>query len=221
MSKRRIFIGDVHGCFEELQLILEKAKWDKKTDQLCFVGDLINRGPFSFEVLQFAKNYATMCVRGNHEENFLDYLNQKKSHKPLYEELIKKLGTSLKIYVRWLEKLPYFIEEKEFILVHAGLTPGKTVQESRKEDLIRIRTWDGIGENTNVRTNPPWYQFYEGEKLVIYGHYAIEGLKIRENTIGLDSGCVWGKELSAMIMAEGKRDIIQVKAKKPYSVIPD
>ncbi len=219
MTKRKIFIGDVHGCFEELQLLLEKVKWNKDQDDLNFVGDLINRGPKSYDVLKFAKEHATLCVRGNHEENFLEYLEAKKSHKPIYEELKHKLSTNLKTYVKWLKELPYYVEEDQFILVHAGLTPGKTAQESRREDLIRIRTWDGKGENTNSRENPPWYQFYQGKKLIIYGHYAIEGLKIRENTIGLDSGCVWGKELTAMVLSEGqKREFFQVKAQRSYSL---
>lgn len=55
MSQRKIIIGDVHGCYDELKRLLEKAKFDEAADKLIFVGDLMDRGPQSYEVFDFVR----------------------------------------------------------------------------------------------------------------------------------------------------------------------
>ncbi|KAL8926165.1 MAG: hypothetical protein Q9208_003068 [Pyrenodesmia sp. 3 TL-2023] len=67
-KRRLIFIGDVHGCYEELQALLTETKYNNHTDHIVFTGDLISKGPASAQVVDFAVNNSASCVRGNHED---------------------------------------------------------------------------------------------------------------------------------------------------------
>ncbi len=215
--QRTIIIGDVHGCFDELQALLKKVNYVNKEDRLIFVGDLINRGEKSLEVLRFVKNSNSLVVAGNHELAFLDFLNNNYhdyKYKNCFSELFKKMGDEASFWKDWIKKLPLYIEEEDFIIVHAGVAPNKHPKELSNRILTKIRTWDGIGDNLNNPDDTPWYYYYKGEKLIIYGHWATDGLRVRKNTIGLDSGCVWGGQLSALILPE--RRVEQVNALKAY-----
>jgi len=101
--------------------------------------------------------------------------------------------------------------------VHAGLAPGLGIAGQDPHILMSIRTWDGKGDRLNSADDPPWYSFYKGQKPVIYGHWAAAGLTVRRHTIGLDSGCVYGNQLTAYVLETG--EIIQVQAKKVYAAV--
>lgn len=117
-------IGDVQGCFDELQTLLKKINFNPQVDQLWFVGDLVNRGPKSLEVLRFVKNLPqTKIVLGNHDLHLiaLAYGNPYPDHTlnavltaPDREELIE-----------WLRRLPllHHDEKLNFVMVHAGIYP--------------------------------------------------------------------------------------------------
>ncbi len=214
MKKRKIIIGDVHGCFDELKLLLDKINFNNENDELIFLGDLINKGPLSIEVLKFVKSNAHRSIIGNHELGFLRATDNDKYMVKGFLKLKEELGAELDEYVGWLRSLPLYIEEDDFIAIHGGLQPAIALESQKPEVATRIRTWDGSGQDMNDLNNPPWYEFYKGSKLVVYGHWAAEGLKIRKNTIGLDSGCVWGGKLSCLILPE--RNIVSVEALKMY-----
>ena len=76
MSKRTLFVGDVHGCYTELKGLLEMANFKPDSERLFFVGDLINRGPKSLEVLKLDHRLSASCVLGNHERSFLKHLKK-------------------------------------------------------------------------------------------------------------------------------------------------
>ena len=72
-ESRKIFVfGDVHGCFKEFLALLKKAGWTAKTHRLISVGDIINRGPHSLEMLEWIQKEGIEMVRGNHEQVFID-----------------------------------------------------------------------------------------------------------------------------------------------------
>jgi bis(5'-nucleosyl)-tetraphosphatase (symmetrical) len=213
---RTILIGDVHGCSEELAELLKAVSFDDKSDRLILLGDAINKGPDSLGVLHLIRDNKAECLMGNHELGFLNWLE---ANIPLgrsgFDRVKEQLGEELLTWVGWMKQLPLFIEGADFLAVHGGLVPGVALNEMSARMLTRIRTWDGKGEDINNPNNPAWYEFYHEKKLVVYGHWAARGLNVRANTIGLDSGCVWGGHLSALILPEKK--IVQVKAKKTYA----
>ncbi len=214
--KRQIIIGDVHGCFEELMQLLEKIKFDVSSDELIFLGDLINKGPFSVKVLEFVKEGGHKSILGNHELGFLRALNQAEYMTGGFLKLAQELRGQISEYQKWLEQLPLYIEEDHFIAIHGGLEPNVALNKQTAKIATRIRTWDGKGDDLNNPDNPAWYEFYKKDKLVVFGHWAANGLVLRENAIGLDTGCVWGGELSCLILPE--RKVESVKAKSVYRI---
>ncbi len=206
---RKIFIGDVHGCFEELQLLLEKLEYTAD-DQIYFVGDVINKGPQSANCLKWVRESGSKMVLGNHEAKFLEFLEGKFSS-PKFQKISEQLD---KEDLKFLKSLPLYIEEEDFLLVHAGLKPKTHPQNTPRHVLLNIRTWDGLGKNLWQEQDPAWHDLYTDPKLVIYGHWATQGLKVKTNCIGLDSGCCYGKKLSALVLPD--REILQVDALSQY-----
>lgn len=103
-------IGDVQGCYEPLMRLLEKIQFDESKDTLWFTGDLVNRGPHSFEVVEFVKNLGpkAVTVLGNHDLHFLAAGKFTKTEH--YEWMLTR-------------PLIHYSAEKNFLLVHAGIPP--------------------------------------------------------------------------------------------------
>ncbi|MCY4328836.1 MAG: metallophosphoesterase [Endozoicomonadaceae bacterium] len=214
---RTIIIGDVHGCFDELQAILKKVAYSPQSDRLIMTGDVISKGPYPFKTLQFCREINAEVVAGNHEYAFMLYLQGKKPPYSGFLQLKQNMLPDIEQWQEWFEHLPLFIATSEFLVVHAGLHPSLPVEKTDPHILTTIRTWDGKGESLNCENDPPWFDFYTGKKLVIFGHWAKRGLVVRDNVTGLDSGCVYGNDLSALILPE--RKIVQVKAAQTYQQI--
>ena len=215
MRRQKTFIvGDVHGCFEEFLELLKKVNYKRETHRLILVGDIINRGPFSFKMLEWVKDNKIEMVRGNHEQAFISCFKEDKWINPIFKSLKQKMKSDIGQWIDWISDLPFYIEEEDFLVVHAGLVPNEKPKDSKAHFLMNIRTWDGKGEDIKNEKNPPWYHFYTDKKLVVYGHWAMQGLNIRDNTIGLDSACVYGNKLSGLLLPEKK--IFQISAIKNY-----
>jgi hypothetical protein len=215
-ASRTIIVGDVHGCYEELLQLMEKVNYQSSTDRLIFVGDLINKGPQSLDVLEFAENANAEVVVGNHELRFLEYLRNPLVGNYVLHELKHRMGKRLSFWKDYLESMPAFIEEDDFLVVHAGLQPGAHPKDTAIDILTTIRTWDGLGDDLNHWNDPAWFELYEGDKHVVYGHWAANGLTRHSKVTGLDSGCVYGNALSCLIMPENR--IVQVGAFSEYAL---
>lgn len=214
LSKKVFIVGDVHGCFKEFLALLNEADYKSETHRLILVGDIINRGPFSLEMLKWVKTNGVEMVCGNHEQAFIKEVKRGGFLSPALQKLKKDMSKDLSQWLEWLEALPFYIEAKNFLVVHAGLVPEEHPKYSDPHLLMNIRTWDGQGKDIKSEYNPAWYSFYKDKKLVIYGHWASQGLNVRKNTIGLDTGCVYGCKLSGVLLPEKK--ILQVPALKNY-----
>lgn len=212
--KRTLFVGDVHGCLEELQELLVKVSYNPSNDRLIYLGDLLNKGPDSYGVLKFVRQQNVECLLGNNEVGFLDLVARGGYEGSSLVGVKEQLGDDLESLCEWISAFPLYIEEDDFIAVHGGIAPNRSPKECSKKILTTIRTWDGEGKNLNRPSDPPWYTLYTGNKTVIYGHYAAKGLQVHEKTIGLDSGCVFGGHLTCLEWPS--RTIVQVKAKKMY-----
>lgn len=211
--KRTIFIGDVHGCFDELMELCNKIQLTSD-DGVYFTGDLINKWPKSREVIEWVRNRPnTYSVIGNHEYFALadvldiDALGHLESgHKTWIKNSLPKfsvLQEELREHKEWILSLPTVIETDEFIVVHGWLHPDFWV-DTPLEIATLIREYGDI----------PWYETYTGEKPVIYGHWAVDGLRIRPNTIWLDSGCCFGWNLTAYCFET--KEIWQARAHAVY-----
>jgi len=121
-------IGDLQGCYEELIALLDKINFDANKDQLCFVGDLINRGPDSLKTLRFVRQLQAnaITVLGNHDLHLLAIANGQTQHRHSGDSLEKILNAPDKdALLVWLRQQPLIHrhEELDFTLLHAGLPP--------------------------------------------------------------------------------------------------
>lgn len=217
-TKPVLIVGDVHGCCRELEDLLDKADFRADKRQLVFVGDLINKGPDSLGVLELARRYRALCVLGNHELAFLRYARKGGKHAG-FNEILEQMGPNSYQWLRFLRDMPLYIETPTWMVVHAGLVPGKHPSKTKSYLLANIRTWDGKGDVLERVSDPAWYDLYKGQKTVVFGHWAKRGLVWQDRVIGLDTGCVYGNSLSAVTLPE--RELIQVKARKIYCAIKE
>jgi bis(5'-nucleosyl)-tetraphosphatase (symmetrical) len=134
-------IGDIQGCYKQLRLLLEKVDFDPETDRLWSVGDLVNRGPKSLKTLRFLKNLGSSftAVLGNHDLHLLA-LYYKAYSAGRKDDLISVMeAPDAAELCDWLRHLPLLYQQKlttrfgeeEFVLVHAGLAPGWSLEQAK------------------------------------------------------------------------------------------
>ncbi len=214
---RRLIIGDVHGCFDELQLLLEKFDFKTSRDSLIFVGDIMGKGPNSLGVLEFMEKVAARSVIGNHEEALLKYYKMpQETILPHQKAYLDSLKSKKNYWVDRISSWPYFLEFNDLVVVHAGLQPNvKKLTDMESRILCRIRSWDGVGHNLNEADHPAWFDCMSFPKKVVFGHWAVRGLQRGDWYLGLDTGCVYGRQLSAYCPEEDK--LYQVNSLKAYA----
>lgn len=262
-------IGDLQGCFDSLQQLIGEIGFREAEDRLWFVGDLVNRGPQSLEILRFVKSLGerAVVVLGNHDLHLLMVAEGRvKPHRK------DTLGAILDAPDRdelltWLRELPLMHAEGEYAMVHAGLLPswsiGKALDLARETEQalqgpdwrglmaqmygnqpdhwddalsgyerlrviinamtrLRICTPDGRMEFSYTggiedipRGYVPWFVVpgrRSANATVICGHWSAIGLLAEKNLLALDSGCLWGRSLSAVRLED--RRIFQVSCPK-------
>lgn len=210
MASRTFIVGDVHGCFDELRLLLKKAGYNSCHHRLILLGDLINKGPHSFEVLSWVRERQVEVVVGNHELKFIRAIEKQLPLPAVLEKMKNNMSEQLENWLFWIKSWPVYIEEENFLAVHGGVVPGEHPSQSKMEYLVNIRYWGGEGKNMKDSSYPAWHDLYKGSKLVVYAHWAQQGLKVKENSIGLDTGCVYGRSLTGLWLPD--RKIVQVSS---------
>lgn len=212
MGARTIVVGDLHGCYDELLDLLDKVSFGSE-DRLICVGDLITKGPKNREVLdRFMSDPQFAAVIGNHDLALRRRWNGEKfklkpSQKPTHKELKKDKER----YVPFLNQLPFTIDLGTHLVVHAGLRPGLELYSQTTEDMTELRS---LGEDRASRKGPPWYDVYDGEKIVLFGHWPAAEPRRGKKAIGLDTGCVYGGQLTAYIVETG--ELTSVPARQAY-----
>jgi predicted phosphodiesterase len=212
MVGRTIVVGDIHGCYDELMALLEKAELEED-DRVVAVGDLITKGPKNREVLEvFMTDPRFTTVIGNHDLALRRRWNgedidlnsaQKEAHKELKGEK--------DAYTAFLNRLPFMIDLGSHLVVHAGLRPNVELHSQTTGDLTRLRT---LGPDRESDEGTPWYHVYYGEKVVLFGHWPASEPRRGKKAIGLDTGCVYGYHLTAYIIETD--EFVTVKAEKAY-----
>ncbi len=168
MTHRRIFIGDVHGHYDSLVALLE-AIAPGKEDNVYFLGDLIDRGPKSAEVVELVIKNNYHCLRGNHEDMLLDVVGngQQMSMEGFQAWLysggyatISSYGNSIpQNHVDWMRSLPYYLDLGDIWLVHAGLNPRLSLEEQTPDQFCWIR-------DDFHSIEKPYFE----DKLIVTGH---------------------------------------------------
>jgi hypothetical protein len=213
--KRTIIIGDVHGCFSELEMLLEECGV-KSSDRIIFVGDLVAKGPASRSVVRWARKNGALAVRGNHDEHCLRWWRSLQKGdapsplRPQHQAVCDELKES---DFAWLDSLPFYIELPRYqsIVVHAGVEAGTALKKQSPQKMMNMRSLRKDGSTSKrLRDGVPWASRWPGPKHVYFGHDAMRGLQLHEHATGLDTGCVYGGALSACILPGN--EIISVPA---------
>lgn len=228
---RPLFIvGDVHGCFEELCLLLRAAGNQQKNPFVIFVGDIINKGPGNMDVLRLVRemtdNGQAAAVRGNHEESVLRELWA------LYREPRYKLSERhawmaelTRDDFQYLQELPYTLSVPSInsIIVHAGLVPGLPLERQSLEHLTHMRNiiqedffhGRGLVGTSKIEVGVPWASLWPGPEHVYFGHDARRGFQKWPHASGLDTGCLYGNSLTGVFVGE-EEDPVNIQALKTY-----
>lgn len=259
-------VGDIQGCFDELQRLLETVQFDPAQDTAWFAGDLVARGPKSLETLRLVKSLGTsaVAVLGNHDLHLLAVslgvhpLKKKDRTAPIFnapdrEELLE-----------WLRHQPLLAEHDEFVVCHAGISPQWDRQQAltaagEVEAILHSNEWHWLIEEMYANSPTQWQSGLSGieryrytinaftrmrfclpdgsldmqcklppnaingkkllpwfklpnrqpcDKTIIFGHWAALNGYRGKDVIGLDTGCVWGGELT-MLRWEDKQYFTQ------------
>ena len=212
MASRTIVVGDIHGCYDELMELLEKVGLTS-SDRIVSVGDLITKGPKSREVLElFMTDERFSSVIGNHDLALRRrWYGEDIEMKPSQKETFKDLKAEKDRYSTYFNTLPFIIDLETHLVVHAGLRPNVELHSQTTGDLTRIRT---LGADRESEEGTPWYQVYSGEKIVLFGHWPGPEPKRAKQAIGLDTGCVYGHNLTAYIIETD--EFVSVPARETY-----
>lgn len=236
-ARRRVFVGDVQGCREELERLLELVRFDPAGDELHPVGDLVNRGPDSAGVLRLARALDAGGVLGNHDVHALRAaagMRQLGRRDTLAELLSAEEGPEL---LAWLAARPFAREWDDLVCVHAALHPSwrhparelaacdPLTFDERSDFATRVRYCTADGARPPSDWPPPdppfvpWFRHWQARpdesRTVVFGHWARLGLVNEERVRGLDTGCVWGNSLTAWIAEEDR--LVSVPAARVYS----
>jgi hypothetical protein len=212
MSGRTVIVGDIHGCYDELVDLLDKAAL-KGDDRVVSVGDLIVKGEKNREVLdRFIEDERFSAVLGNHDRALLRFWRgEGNTLKDSQEKVRAELEGDEARYSAYLQQLPLMIDLGSHVVVHAGLRPAVELSGQTVEDLTELRT---LGEDRANREGVPWYEQYDGDKTVLFGHWPAPAPRRGPRAIGLDTGCVYGYQLTAYIIETG--EFLSVQARRVY-----
>ncbi|HKY42762.1 MAG TPA: polynucleotide kinase-phosphatase, partial [Pyrinomonadaceae bacterium] len=228
-------IGDVHGCYDELHSLLTTLGYHINSNyevhhsegrRAIFLGDLVDRGPKIPEVLKLVMNMTesgrALAVPGNHDTKLMRKLNGRDvqiTH-GLAESLqqLEREPPELKERVAaFIDSLPshYVLDEGKLVVAHAGLKESLQGRGSGK-----VRDFALYGETTGetdefglpVRYN--WAAQYRGKAMVVYGHTSVPEPEWLNNTICVDTGCVFGGKLTALRYPE--KELVSVPALQTY-----
>jgi bis(5'-nucleosyl)-tetraphosphatase (symmetrical) len=250
-------IGDIQGCFYAFTALLARLKFNAKYDKLWLVGDLINRGNGSLEVLRWCYQHqdSLKIVLGNHDLHALAVVhNLKSAHK--FDTLQASIhAPDSDVLFTWLRHQSLMHIENDYVMVHAGLLPQWSVEDALSHarevesalqadnyhefleqmygnfpnqwlpnltgiERLRIITnamtrmrictnkgemeFDFKGELQDIPTGyTPWFDAplrQSQAAQIICGHWSALGLRQRNNIHALDTGCLWGGQLTAMCL---------------------
>ncbi len=231
-------IGDVHGCFDELATLLHRlgyrigrcdedfALHHPEGRRLVFVGDLVDRGPATPNVVRLARRAVAdgiaFCVAGNHDTKLARALsghNVKVAHglAASLAQLEAETPAFRKETERFLDRLAshYVFDEGRLVVAHAGLKARMHGRDSKA-----VRAFCLFGQTTGeideygLPVRQPWAEDYHGHAMVVYGHTPTPCPEWLNNTICIDTGCVFGGHLTALRYPE--KELISVPAARIY-----
>lgn len=232
---RTIVISDIHGCLEPLDRLLEHAAFDFRRDRLILLGDYVDRGPDSKQVvdrvIELVLEKRAIALRGNHDQRLVDFVKNSESSLAakflehgggptllsycpfidgdLSEDALRQarlyMSKNYAHHLSFLSELPLYHEDPEHIYVHAGIHPSYSDWKTQPDDVFMYVKNDFIRSKTNVK------------KIVVFGHtrtveiHGVSDIWFGGDKIGIDGGYAYGMQLNALIMENGAYRTMRVR----------
>lgn len=199
--KQRLIIGDIHGCYYELQALLDKAALNPG-DEVIGLGDVVDRGPETPQVATyFQETPNARAIMGNHERKHVRGARHELKLAISQQISMAQFADTYPAVLEWMEALPLFIDLDEALIVHGYVEPELPVESQNPSILCGTMGGDKI---LRERYDRPWYELYDGNKPVIVGHLNYTNTDqpfiYRDRVFGLDTSCVTGKALTGLIL---------------------
>lgn len=198
---KTLIVGDIHGCYAEFMDLLDKASLSE-TDQIIAVGDIVDRGPDSPNVLDFFKNHRhTQTVMGNHERKHVGGAEGKVKLAASQIMAREQFGSTYSNALAFMSALPLYIELPEAFICHGFYEPGLPINEQR--DVVLVGTMTG-GNHLTQQYSQPWYELYDGERPLVVGHQnynrSDQPFVYRDRVYGLDTSVYQGLALTGLLL---------------------
>jgi len=220
-----IIYGDIHGCYEEFVDLREKINPLITDIEIC-VGDIITRGKDSVKTLRYIQKNNIKSVVGNHENKIIRYLGHEKSSvkNPIkLDQDEKKIVEELSISdIDFINNMPLFLKFGKITVLHAGVQNHFNLDNLSKEEkskILRLRyitnddKFISFGEEDG--SSIFWSEAYDGKQgLIVYGHQTFKEVRVDKYSLGIDTGCVYGNKLSAVVFS----DIDNIESYSVYNV---
>lgn len=216
---RVVVVGDVHGCVDELQALLRKAAFDPGLDALVLAGDIVGKGPSPAATLSLAARLGARAVRGNHDDAVLAALEARvggaatparcRRGGPSVDaaDAATTAANLTTAHRAWLAALPWTLALPDHgaLVAHAGLVPGVDARAQSLADVYTMRGVTGTGPASYKAVSVDgagraWAPLWRGPPHVVFGHDAPRGLQLEASATGLDTGCVEGGALTALVL---------------------
>ncbi|QEX16961.1 polynucleotide kinase-phosphatase [Hypericibacter terrae] len=235
-------IGDIHGCGDELEALLDRLGYGvtfsgEGGERSCtvtappgrkalFVGDLVDRGPRTPDVLRLVMGMVesgqALCIVGNHENKLLKWLNGRDVQRTHgLAESIAQLEAEPEFFRRqlraFLDKLVshYWLDGGRLAIAHAGIKAEMIGRASGAvRDFCMYGESTGEVDEFGLPVRYPWAQDYRGSTQIVYGHTPVPEAEWLNETICIDTGCVFGGKLTALRYPE--RELVSVPAARTY-----
>ncbi len=220
---RLIFIGDIHGCFDELRELLDRVR-PAGNDLVISVGDIVTKGPEVARCLDLWRDRGYLAVQGNNEIKLLDRA------RPLLRLFARDEVLRRRDLLAYIRVWPLVIDfpTQRVTAVHGGFLPQMNVTREdveRERDVIPelrwIRkqngAWRPVPKEKKKKEDVLWAEKWRGDRFVLYGHTPLREPKRDKQALGLDTGCVYGGALTAAIYVDGEWETVSVKARRKYA----
>ncbi|TAK12144.1 MAG: hypothetical protein EPO32_09785 [Anaerolineae bacterium] len=199
--RQTLVVGDLHGCYAEFETLLDKAGL-VEGDQILSLGDCVDRGPETPEVLSFFQTHpGNLLCMGNHERKHVRGAAGELTL-ALSQKISKlQFGDKYPAALKFMQALPLYVELPDALCAHGYFEPG--VSLDHQKPMILCGTMGGERYLVEQYAQP-WYELYSGEVPILVGHKnyseSNEPFVYRDKVFGLDTSCVMGKALTGLLL---------------------
>lgn len=201
-SRQTLVIGDIHGCYDEFQQLLDTVPL-ASDDRIVHIGDMIDRGPRPAAVVDFFMMHApnTLTLMGNREDKHVRAFDGALGYATSREITRRQFGDAERYAeaVAFMRTLPLYLELPEAILIHGYFEPGVPAAQQHRDVLLGHLNGESYLQAAGYWH---WYAHYNGDKPLIFGHREYPFLSYANRAYAIDTRCVYGGALTGLLLPD-------------------